>query len=74
MRSPHLRSGRIPAVVVGGTLNGLGVVRSLAAGGVPVFLVESSRDCAAGWSRCCTLVHAPALEGAVLVDRLLEQD
>ena len=58
-------------MVVGGTLNGLGVVRSLAAGGVPVYLVESSRDCAAGWSRYCKFVHTPALEGAVLVDRLL---
>lgn len=72
MRSPHSRSGRIPAVVVGGSLNGLGVVRSLAAGGVPVFLLESSRDCAAGWSRYCTLVPAPALEGAALVEQLLE--
>ncbi|HVS78279.1 MAG TPA: hypothetical protein VHE11_15170, partial [Steroidobacteraceae bacterium] len=71
MRSSHSNTDRMPAVVVGGTLNSLGVVRSLAAGGVRVFVLESSRDCPAGWSRYCTFVRAPVLEGPGLIEHLL---
>jgi hypothetical protein len=35
---------RIPAAVVGGDLNGLGVCRSLAAGGMPVWVVDTKRS------------------------------
>jgi D-aspartate ligase len=65
-------SGRpIPAVVVGGTLNGLGVVRSLARGHMPIYLLETTRRCAAGWSRHCTLVPVGALEGRSLIETLV---
>jgi D-aspartate ligase len=61
----------VAAVVVGGTLNGLGVVRSLAAGGVPVVAVDTTRRCPAAWSRHCTYARAPRLEGAELIDVLV---
>lgn len=59
------------AVVVGGNLNGLGVVRSLARGDVPVVVLETTRRCPAAWSRYCTYVRAPSLEGAQLIDVLV---
>ncbi|HTD12083.1 MAG TPA: alpha/beta hydrolase [Steroidobacteraceae bacterium] len=62
----------VPAVVVGGSLNGLGVVRSLARGGMPIYVMDTARACAAGWSRHCTFVPAPALEGRGLIDALKE--
>jgi D-aspartate ligase len=67
------RSSKCPvaAVVVGGTLNGLGVARSLAAGGIPVVVVEPTRRCAAAWSRHCTYARASRLEGAELIDVLV---
>ena len=40
-----------PAVVVRGELNGLGVIRSLARGGVPTILVDTTRLHAGAWSR-----------------------
>ena len=60
-----------PAVVVGGTLNSLGVVRSLASAGIPVYLACNTRFCPAGFSRYCTLLRVPDLEGRGLVDGLL---
>ena len=62
----------IPAVVVGGTLNGLGVIRSLSHGRMPLFVVETTRQMTACWSRYCRFVRAPSLVGAALVDTLLE--
>ncbi len=41
----------VPAVVVRGEVNGLGVVRSLAQGGVPCIVVDTSLRHAAMWSR-----------------------
>src|SRR5690348_10952099 len=61
----------VPAVVVGGTLNGLGVVRSLARGGVPVVALDTTRQCPAAWSRHCTFVQVPSLEGEALTDALV---
>jgi len=58
-------------VVVGGSLNGLGVVRSLSRGGVPVVLLETTRRCPAAWSRHCTYVRAPSLGGSALIDTLV---
>ena len=60
-----------PAVVVGGTLNSLGIVRSLASAGIPVYLACDTRFCPAGLSRQCTLLRVPDLEGQGLVDGLL---
>ena len=62
----------IPAVVVGGTLNGLGVVRSLSQGHMPLFVVETTRQRAACWSRYCQFVSAPSLAGSPLVETLIE--
>jgi D-aspartate ligase len=61
----------VPAVVVGGTLNGLGVLRSLAAGRMPIYLLETTRRCAAGWSRHCTFVPVEALDGRGLINTLV---
>ena len=62
----------VPAVVVGGTLNGLGVVRSLARGRMPIYLLDTTRRCAAGWSRHVSFVPVAALEGRGLTDPLVE--
>jgi predicted ATP-grasp superfamily ATP-dependent carboligase/dienelactone hydrolase len=62
----------IPAVVVGGSLNGLGVVRSLAHGRMPIYVLDTARACAAAWSRHCTFVPAPAHEGRGLIYALKE--
>jgi D-aspartate ligase len=62
----------VPVVVVGGTLGSLGVIRSLALGGMPIYLLSTSRLCAAGWSRYCTFVCISSLEGSVLIDGLVD--
>jgi len=62
----------IPAVVVGGSLNALGVVRSLAHGRMPIYLLETSRRCAAGWSRHCKYVPISAPDGRALTTKLVE--
>jgi hypothetical protein len=56
-----------PAVAIGGTLTALGVVRSLARAGIPVYLACDTRFCPAGLSRRCTLFRVPELEGRGLV-------
>jgi len=66
------RESRVPVVVVEGSLNGLGVVRSLSHGRMPIYVVDTSRFCAAGWSRLCTFVRVPSLEGPQLIDSLVE--
>jgi D-aspartate ligase len=60
-----------PVVVVGDELTALGVVRSLASAGIPVYLACDTRFCPAGLSRQCTLVRVPDLKGRGLVDGLL---
>jgi D-aspartate ligase len=67
---PDRSRGRIPAVVVGGTLNALGVVRSLTSGGVPTLLLETTQRCPSRWSRHCRFVRVPSIEGRALVDAL----
>lgn len=67
------RPGRdLPAVVVGGTLNGLGVVRSLARGRMSIYLLDTTRQCAAGWSACSSYIRIVSLEGRGLIDELLK--
>lgn len=61
----------IPAVVVEGTLNSLGVVRSLAIGGMPIYVLVTSRYCVAGWCRHGRFVKIPQLEGQSLVSSLI---
>jgi D-aspartate ligase len=60
-----------PAVVVGGSLNALGVVRSLSAGAMPIYLLDTTRACAAAWSRHCHFVRIAALDGKPLVEALV---
>jgi predicted ATP-grasp superfamily ATP-dependent carboligase len=60
----------VPAFVVGGGLNALGVVRSLAKAAIPVTLVECSRRRPAVWSRYCSFARVPGLHGAALIDGL----
>jgi D-aspartate ligase len=64
--------GPVPAVVVEGTLNALGVVRSLARGGMPIYLVDSDPRCTARFSRHCRYVQVPVSEGSALADALVQ--
>jgi D-aspartate ligase len=66
-----LSGNSVPAVVVGGTLNSLGVVRSLALGGVPIYLLDTSRRCPAAWSRHCRFVRTPSLDGRSFIESLV---
>src|SRR5436305_13827670 len=61
-----------PAVVVGGQLNGLGVVRSLAMGGVRTITVDTTLTRPAMWSRFSERALVENLSGWPLVDSLLQ--
>jgi predicted ATP-grasp superfamily ATP-dependent carboligase len=72
--SPEIAPGKvvssqwpIPAVVIGGELNGLGVCRSLARGGVPVCVVDCKRWSPALWSRYAYPILTKTLHGPDLV-------
>lgn len=71
MRDMPPERREVPAVVVGGSLNALGVVRSLSRARIPVLLLETTRGCPAVWSRHCTYVRVPSLEGEGLIDALV---
>jgi predicted ATP-grasp superfamily ATP-dependent carboligase len=62
----------LPAVVVGAQVNGLGVVRSLAAGRVPVITVDTALNRPAMWSRSSRRMVVRELSGRSFVDSLLE--
>lgn len=67
-----MRESRVPAVVVGAAdACGIGLVRSLAKGNVPVFVIETDADQPAMHSRFARGVTVPALSGRVLADALL---
>lgn len=59
-------------MVVEGTLNGLGVIRSLARGRMPIYLVDSRPQSAARWSRHCRYVRVASVDGPELVDALVD--
>ena len=61
----------IPAVVLGGNLGGLGVVRSLAGGGMPIFVADKGHGCPAAWSRFARFVNLPSVDGNDLVKELI---
>lgn len=54
---------RVPVVVIGGELNALGVCRSLAKGGMPIWVVGRKRSNPALWSRHAKAAVAPTLHG-----------
>jgi predicted ATP-grasp superfamily ATP-dependent carboligase len=60
------------AVVVGGDINGLGVVRSLAREGVPTYLLSSTPRDPAMWTRHGKKAVIGALSGQALVTALLD--
>jgi D-aspartate ligase len=59
-----------PVVVVGGSVAGLGVVRSLFSTGAPVMVLDTSRLNAALWSRHCEGRMIASLSGRQLIDEL----
>jgi predicted ATP-grasp superfamily ATP-dependent carboligase len=59
-----------PVVVVGGNLNALGVVRSLARAGIAAYALGTSRDCPTAWSRHCRFVPVARLHGEPLIEGL----
>jgi D-aspartate ligase len=71
--STNLESLRsdVPVVLIEGTLNNLGVVRSLSTAQMPIYVVATSRNCAAGWSRFCNFVQTPSLKSPALIDTLV---
>lgn len=62
---------RVPAIVVRGEVNGLGVVRSLAKGGVPTIIIDTTLRHAAMWSRFGRRRLFTQLTGAPFVEDLL---
>ena len=60
------------AVVVRAELNGLGVVRSLALGGVSTVVVDTTRRHAGTWSRYCRVKCVERLHGLPFVHDLLD--
>ena len=62
---------RLPAVVVGGGLNALGIVRSLGQAGIPVIVVDHDPKSPAMRSRYGRKQLCAALEGEVFVNCLL---
>jgi D-aspartate ligase len=71
-RTAAERSGQVPAVVVGGSLNALGVVRSLARGrNIPIYLLEKTRYCPGGWSRFTHYVPIGEHDGPTLLEALV---
>lgn len=61
----------VPAVVIRGEVNGLGVVRSLAEGGVPTIVVDTTLRRAAMWSRHSKRYVVDQLYGRPFIDALL---
>jgi len=61
----------VPAVVVRGEVNGLGVVRSLAQGGVPAIVADTTLRHAAMWSRLGKRHIVRQLSGKPFVEDLL---
>lgn len=60
----------VPIVVVGGQVNTLGVVRSLAPSGARVFVASDTRWCPAALSRFGTFARVPDLKERALIDGL----
>jgi predicted ATP-grasp superfamily ATP-dependent carboligase len=59
-----------PAIVLGAGINGLGVARSLARAGVPVWLADSDARRAEMHTRVAKPLQVPALHGEALIEAL----
>jgi len=66
------RNYSVPAIIVGGGLNALGIVRSLGNEGVPLIVLCNDLKLPAMRSRFGRKVFIPQLEGSSLIDNLLE--
>jgi len=66
--NPAKQANNLPAVVVGGGLNALGVVRSLGAAGIPVIVADTSPKSPAMRSRYGRKLLCRSLEGDAFVD------
>ncbi|MFZ6673031.1 carboxylate--amine ligase [Undibacterium sp. Xuan67W] len=66
----HYKSDQ-PAVVLGGGVNALGIVRSLGGAGVAVVVMDNDMKSPAMLSRYGKKMRVPTLEGQTLVDQLL---
>lgn len=66
----HYKSDQ-PAVVLGGGVNALGIVRSLGGAGIAVVVMDNDMKSPAMLSRYGKKMRVPTLEGQALVDHLL---
>jgi D-aspartate ligase len=62
----------IPVVVLGANLGALGVVRSLAGGGMPIFVADNESGGVAAWSRFSRFLNLHSLSGQDLVQALID--
>lgn len=72
MRRSSAQAFATPAVVLGAGVNGMGVVRSLGRHRVPVWLVDNNPRAPEMHTRYGRKLTAPAMEGPLLIDRLVE--
>lgn len=63
---------KVPAVIISGNLNSLGVARSLRHGGMPIFVIDATRIGAAMWSRYVKPVVCRQAYGLALVEALIK--
>ena len=66
-----LLNSHLPAIVVGGGLNALGVVRSLATAGIPVIVVDTAPGSPAMRSRYGSKLLCSSLEGDAFVEFMI---
>jgi D-aspartate ligase len=62
----------IPVVVLGANLGALGIVRSLAGGGMPIFVADSESRGVAAWSRFSRFINLRSLSHQDLVQGLIQ--
>lgn len=70
--SKHINKFTTTAIVIGGGINALGVVRSLGQLGVPILVLDTDLRSPAMRSRYGQKLQVPALEGHVLMDSLIK--
>jgi predicted ATP-grasp superfamily ATP-dependent carboligase len=70
MAAGRTQQHKVPVVVVGESLNSLGIVRSLAGRGIELHVLATTRWCGPGLSRHANVQIVEALDGRALVDGL----